>query len=138
MQLIIGNFGWRYDAKWEDFWKAEGIVHDTKDLQRVLEYSRVSSANERINKTNPSSDKILAICEALDVSTEWLLSGVDSTASRKKRQHYYIIEKYTEGGRLLSDFNQLKKAQRERVIGCLDALISLQKNPLKTEEGDSD
>jgi transcriptional regulator with XRE-family HTH domain len=30
------------------------------------------------NKTNPSSDKILAICKALDVSPEWLLSGVDN------------------------------------------------------------
>ena len=28
-------------------------------------------------KTNPSSDKILAICKTLDVSPEWLLSGVD-------------------------------------------------------------
>ena len=36
------------------------------------------------NKTNPSSDKILAICKALDVSPHWLLSGVDPAASRAK------------------------------------------------------
>ena len=38
------------------------------------------------NKTNPSSDKILAICKALDVSPEWLLSGVDPAENRGKNQ----------------------------------------------------
>lgn len=36
------------------------------------------------NRTNPSSDKILAICRTLDVSPEWLLSGVDPAAGRGK------------------------------------------------------
>ena len=43
------------------------------------------------NKTNPSSDKILSICRTLDVTPEWLLSGVDPAASRGKTQEYYVI-----------------------------------------------
>ena len=41
------------------------------------------------NKTNPSSDKILAICKALDVSPEWLLSGVDTAFYCEENQEYY-------------------------------------------------
>ena len=43
------------------------------------------------NKTNPSSDKILAICKALDVTPEWLLSGVRTlvTGTVKEMLQYY-------------------------------------------------
>ena len=36
------------------------------------------------NKTNPSSEKIMPICEVLDVTPDWLLSGIDAAASREK------------------------------------------------------
>ena len=44
------------------------------------------------NKTNPSSDKILAICKALDVTPQWLLSGVDPAASRGRNREYYVVD----------------------------------------------
>ena len=79
------------------------------------------------NKTNPSSDKILSICKALDVSPEWLLSGVDPAASRGKNQEYYTVDIHTDTGELISDFNKLNKAQRDRVLGYVNALSSLMK-----------
>ena len=63
------------------------------------------------NKTNPSSDKILAICKALDVSPEWLLSGVDPAENRGKNQQYYTVELSTDSGILVTEFNQLEKSQ---------------------------
>ena len=38
--------------------------------------------------SNPTSDKIMIICQTLNVTPEWLLSGVDGAASRGKKQDY--------------------------------------------------
>ena len=77
------------------------------------------------NRTNPSSDKILAICRALDVSPEWLLSGVDPAASRGKNQEYYVVDLDTDTGTLVSEFNKLDQSQRDRLMGYLAALSSM-------------
>lgn len=79
-------------------------------------------------RTNPSSDKILAICRALDVSPEWLLSGVDPAESRGKNQVYYVVDVNTESGILLEEFNKLDKSQRNRILGYVEALSTLQKD----------
>ncbi|MBP5195235.1 MAG: helix-turn-helix transcriptional regulator [Lachnospiraceae bacterium] len=79
------------------------------------------------NKTNPASDKILAICKALDVSPEWLLSGVDPAASRGKNQMYYVIDVHTDTGSLVAEFNKLDRAQRDRILGYVEAVTELAK-----------
>ncbi len=77
------------------------------------------------NKTNPSSDKILVICKVLDVTPEWLLSGVDPAASRNKNQKYYVIDVDTDTGKLVAEFNKLEKAQRDRILGYAEAFSSM-------------
>ena len=79
------------------------------------------------NKTNPSSDKILAICRALDVTPQWLLSGVDPAASRGKKQEYYVVDVNTDTGTLVSEFNQLDKPQRDRILGYVEAFLSIKR-----------
>lgn len=87
------------------------------------------------NKTNPSSDKILAICTALDVTPEWLLSGVDPAASRGKNHQFYVVEADTDSGTLLNLFNQLDGAQRESALEYLEELSSTEADDLtETEE----
>ena len=61
------------------------------------------------NKTNPSSDKILAICRALDVTPEWLLSGIDPAAGRTKNRQYYVVDIDTDTGTLVMEFNDVHK-----------------------------
>ena len=80
------------------------------------------------NKTNPSSDKILAICKTLDVSPEWLLSGVDPAASRGKNHEYYVVDVTTDTGILVSEFNQLEKEHRDRILGYVSAFLSMKEN----------
>lgn len=77
------------------------------------------------NKTNPSSDKILAICKALDVSPEWLLSGVDPAASRGKNHSYYVVDVDTDTGKLVAEFNKLEKPQRDRILGYIEAFATM-------------
>ena len=80
------------------------------------------------NKTNPSSDKILAICKALDVSPEWLLSGLDPAENRGKNQVYYTVDVSTDSGILVAEFNKLDKSQRDRILGYVAAFASMKQD----------
>ena len=57
--------------------------------------------------TNPSSDKIMIICKVLDISPEWLLSGVDSKRTGKKKQgaDWYVVDKKSELGFFIEQYN---------------------------------
>ena len=77
------------------------------------------------NRTNPSSDKILAICRALDVTPEWLLSGVNPAASRGKNLEYYVVDLNTDSGKLLIEFNSLDRSQRDRILGYVEAFSAM-------------
>jgi len=81
------------------------------------------------NRTNSSSDKILSICRVLDVTPEWLLSGVDPAASRGKNQVYYTVDINTDSGRLVVEFNKLDKSQRDRILGYVEAFSAMCKDP---------
>ena len=80
------------------------------------------------NKTNPSSDKILAICKVLDVTPEWLLSGVDPAASRGRNQVYYTVDLETDSGKLIMEFNKLDRSQRDRILGYVEAFSAMKQD----------
>ena len=77
------------------------------------------------NNTNPSSDKILAICKAIDVTPEWLLSGVDPAASRARNQEYYVVDLGTDTGKLVECFNRLERSERDRILGYVEAFVNM-------------
>lgn len=77
------------------------------------------------NKTNPSSDKIMSVCLVLDVSPEWLLSGVEAAGSRLNRNDCYIIDKTTEAGQLIEAYNKMKSGQRARLMGYAEAFADM-------------
>ncbi len=87
---------------------------------------RQSTVSEwKKNRTNPSSDKIMGICEAIGVSPEWLLSGVDPAKSRAKNREYYVVDAYTDTGILISEYNKLDKSQRDRILGYVEAFSAM-------------
>jgi transcriptional regulator with XRE-family HTH domain len=100
------------DMTQKEFSEASGIQQST-----ISEWKK--------KKTNPSSDKILAICKVLDVSPEWLLSGVDPAASREKNRDYYVVDVDTDTGILISSFNKLDRSQRDRILGYVEAFTSM-------------
>ena len=61
---------------------SDTITRQNKLIGHPIQQSTISEWKK--NRTNPSSDKILAICRTLDVPPEWLLSGVDPAAGRGK------------------------------------------------------
>ena len=107
------------------FERLKQISMTQKELAEKAGIQQSTISEWKKNRTNPSSDKILAICRALDVSPEWLLSGVDPAASRGKNQVYYVVDINTDSGILVAEFNKLDRSQRDRVLGYVTALSSM-------------
>ena len=109
------------------FERLEQLSMTQKEFAQKAGIRQSTISEWKKNRTNPSSDKILAICKVLDVSPEWLLSGVDPAASRAKNHDYYIIDVDTDTGRLVAEFNKLDRSQRDRILGYIDAIVSMKK-----------
>jgi len=69
--------------------------------------------------TNPGADKIMLICEALEITPEELLRG---TASDHKTGEV-DPENYTEM-QMLDDFRQLSEKQQRRLRAYIDMLYN--------------
>ena len=76
--------------------------------------------------TNPISEKILIICETLDVTPEELLSGADISGTRSMKEDYLVIGKDTELGQMVEQYKSLNYESRKRLLGYLEALGDLQ------------
>ncbi len=80
------------------------------------------------NGTNPSSDKILAICRGLDVTPEWLLSGVDKAGSRGVDMDYLIIDKKSDIGVLVETYKSMDEGMRNRLMGYMEGFLAMRDN----------
>ena len=79
-------------------------------------------------KTNPLSEKIMPICDALDVTPEWLLTGVCSDGNGEVDADYYAVKKDSEKGRLIAYYERLHPEFRERVMGYVEAFATIKSN----------
>ena len=79
----------------------------------------------RKKNTNPSSDKILIICEVLGVTPYELLSGVREEGTRSNALRYQIIVEGTEESLLLEMYDNLARDQKNRLFGYLQAMREL-------------
>lgn len=90
-------------------------------------------------KTNPTSEKIMIICKVLEVSPEWLLSGADAKSSRSassgKKNDWYVIDKKTELGEFVTNYNSMSLDHRARMIGYMAALMSMMKSANEKSDG---
>ncbi len=71
--------------------------------------------------TNPSADKIMTICDALDISVYDLLNETEGSVARKV--DYVIIDKNSDEYTLLANYQNLNRLSKERVLGYMDALL---------------
>lgn len=73
----------------------------------------------RKKNTNPGSDKILLICAALDVTPEYLLSGVTEDSKRGQTMDYVVIPKDTEERWVIDTFGKMGFEDREHLISYM-------------------
>ena len=80
-------------------------------------------------KTNPSSDKIMDICEALEVTPEQLLTGNgiddDYTYSKPKKVKSELEISKTDI-RIIKDIHGLQEEQRKRLMKYIEVLKKIE------------
>ncbi len=72
--------------------------------------------------TNPVSEKILIICEVLEITPEELLSGTDSGNFPDAEGHYIILPKGSEMERFMVDYMSLPLEAKGRLKGYMQAI----------------
>ena len=76
----------------------------------------------RKKNTNPGSDKILSICAALDVTPEYLLSGVTEDSLRGQQVDYMIVPQGTEERFVLESFSSMDFSKRKHLLAYIKLL----------------
>ena len=74
----------------------------------------------KTKKTNPAADKIMIICDTLDITPYELLSGAES--EKFKQLDYVIVDKSMDEYILIETYGKLKQNRKMRLMGYLQAL----------------
>ena len=96
-----------------------------KEFSKRTGIAESTVSDWRKKKTNPAADKIMIICKVLDVTPEWLLSGIEEDGSRGNKADYYVIDRESDLGELMSAYSDMDLNQRNRLIGYAKALLEL-------------
>ncbi len=77
-------------------------------------------------RTNPSADKIMDICAALEVTPEQLLSGrgIDDGESQEDLKRGEIITPIDR--QIIEDYHGMKEAQKRRLLKYMEVLKQLE------------
>ena len=87
----------------------------------------------RKKNTNPGSEKIMQICAALEVTPEYLLSGVWEDSDRGKAVDYMVIPQGTEERELLELFNEMQWLERTRLLEYAKKLSEKKNSPYDSQ-----
>ncbi len=100
--------------------KEKGMSQKEFSVRTGIAESSISDWKKK--RTNPVSDKILIICEVLEVTPYELLSGAEHMGNRSRVNDTYVISKGTDIGALVESYQQLSTEQQKRLMGYLDAI----------------
>ena len=76
-------------------------------------------------KTNPVSEKILIICQVLEVTPYELLGGTEGRGERSNPSDVIIVDKNTEHGEIICEYLSMDDRMQQRLIGYMKALQEL-------------
>ncbi len=83
----------------------------------------------KTKKTNPTAEKIMSICEVLEVTPEQLLTGkgIDEDYEESKIEKVKAKFSITSSDiQILEDYHSLKEAQRKRLLKYMEALKQIE------------
>ena len=104
------------------FEKLEELNMTQKEFSEKTGIPQTTVSDWRKKKTNPIAEKIMVICKVLDVTPEWLLSGVEIHGTRSNPQEWYVISADTDAGMLISAFNSCDSREQARLLGYAQAI----------------
>lgn len=91
-----------------------------KQFAERTEISQSTISDWKRKKTNPSADKILKICEVLQVTPYELLEEDDINEDENKVDYKMTLNR--DESVLLESFRELDVRQKNRLLGYLEAL----------------
>lgn len=98
----------------------KGISQKEFSIATGIPQSTISDWRKK--NTNPSSDKILTICNVLDITPYQLLSNVKEEGNRANKVGYRIVVEGTEEDALIDAYEKLDDNARGRLLGYMAAL----------------
>ena len=104
------------------FDKLDKMGMTQKEFSERTGIPQTTVSDWRKKHTNPAAEKIMVICKALNVTPEWLLSGVQQEQTRSNPAEWYAIDADTDSGRLITVFNSMDKGMQQRLLGYAEAL----------------
>lgn len=106
-----------------DLLAKRGMTQKEFSLKTGIAQSTISDWKKKRN--NPTSDKILIICEILEVSPYELLSGTENKARRDVE--VYVIDRHTSLGEMVELFQGCNSDMQNRILGYMEAMKNFQK-----------
>lgn len=97
-----------------------------KEFSEKTGIAQSSISDWKRKKTNPVSEKILIICNALNVTPYELLGEADGTGTRSNPAEFILVKKDSELGESLLTFFSLDKEKQGRILGYLKALSEME------------
>lgn len=98
--------------------KEKGITQKEFSEQTGISQSTISDWKRK--KTNPASDKIMLICDVLNISPYELLSGVEK--SNYKQLDYVVVDKKSDDYLILEAFRKFNQNEKNRLLGYIQAM----------------
>lgn len=100
------------------FQKLEESQMTQKEFSQKTGIPESTISDWRKKRTNPTAEKIMIICRTLDVTPEWLLSGIEAQGTRGNPQKWHVVDAETDSGRLLTSYNSLDARLQQRLGIC--------------------
>ena len=116
------------------FQKIEELDMTQKEFSEKTGIPQTTISDWKKKKTNPTAEKIMIICKVLNVTPEWLLSGVETRGTRSNPDKWFAIESSTDAGKLIVSYNSLDSRTQAHLLGYAEGLSKIMKNNKKDNE----
>ena len=93
-----------------------------KEFSKKTGIPQTTISDWRKKRTNPTAEKIMIICRVLDVTPEWLLSGIEAQGNRGNPQKWHVVDAATDAGKLLTAYNSMDAIRQAKLLGYAEAL----------------
>lgn len=104
------------------FSRIEELGMTQKEFAKRTGIAESTVSDWRKKKTNPTAEKIMIICKVLEVTPEWLLSGIQARGDRGNPRKLFAIDAGTDTGKLVTFYNDMDENMQSRLMGYAEAL----------------
>ena len=119
------------------FIKLDEMKMTQKDFSEATGIPQTTVSDWRKKRTNPTAEKIMIICKVLNVTPEWLLSGVEQEKTRSNPLDWYAVDSRTDVGMVVRAFNSFDASQQARLLGYIQAIQEMSKKKEESESFDT-